>query len=339
MDSPLARAPQSDAERMPRRFDLYLEVQCQRVGVRLWLPVDAIPTQLWFCLPGGYMSRDYFDLRVPGNDSHSLAHAMVRRGFAVAAMDPPGIVSSDDGGDRYRHTPESVADAAAEACAQLVVGLRGGDLLNGVPALPIAHTLGLGHSMGAMFTVVQQQRAGSHAGIALLGFSTRGLPEYLPEQVKPLLADRTTLHAQRETMARAMFKHMGEMQTGGGDNDLYGRRGAEADGIRALAQCRAPLLPVPAFTSMLPDNVGPEAAEIAQPVFIGLGSADMAGPPHEAPAAFRASRDITLHILPETGHSHFLFPSRAGLFQRLTHWASGIAAQAAPTSTSNESRP
>ncbi len=339
MQTPLAREARSEGAQAVRSLDLHFAVGAQQVGVRLWLPAETTPTQLWFCLPGGYMSREYFDLRVPGNDSHSLAYAMTARGFAVAAMDPPGIGSSDDGGDRYCHTPESVADAAAEACAQLMAGLRQGDLIEGVPALPIAHSLGLGHSMGAMFTVMQQHRAHSHAGIALLGFSTRGLPEYLPESVKPVLADRPTLHAQREAMARAMFAHMGEMQTGGGDNDLYGRRGAEVDGVRALAQCRAPLLPVPAFTSMLPENVGPEAATIDVPVFIGLGSADMAGPPHEAPAAFRASRDIVLHILPETGHSHFLFPSRAGLFQQLTHWASGIAASAAPTSTPNESRP
>jgi len=321
-----------------RSFELTLVVDDARVGVRLWLPEQEQPSQLWFCLPGGYMSREYFDLRVPGNDSHSFAYAMAGRGYAVAAMDPPGIGASDDGGDRYRHTPESLADAAADACRQLCEGLRAGSLIDGVAPLPIAHSLGVGHSMGAMITALQQQRAASHAGIALLGFSTRGLPEYVPDTVTPLLADRSALHAQREAMARAMFERMGEMQSGGGDIDLYGRRGAEADGVRALSGCRAPLLPVPAFTSMLPDNVGPEAAEIRQPVFIGLGSRDMAGPPHQVPAAFSGSHDVVLHILPETGHSHFLFPSRAALFQRLAHWASGINAPSAPTSTSNESR-
>lgn len=333
MNQPLARVMATERSQGVRSDALVLDTEVARVGVRLWLPEQGAPSQLWFCLPGGYMSREYFDLRVPDNDSHSFAHAMVRAGFAVAAMDPPGVGASDDGGDRYRHTPESLADAAAEACRLLCEGLRSGSLLDGVAAVPITHSLGIGHSMGAMITVLQQQRAASHAGIALLGFSTRGLPEYVPDAVTPLLADRQALHAQRESMARAMFERMGEMQSGGGDNDLYGRRGAEADGVRALSNCRAPLLPVPAFTSMLPDNVGPEAAQIRQPVFIGLGSRDMAGPPHQVPAAFTGSSDVLLHILPETGHSHFLFPSRAGLFQRLVHWASGIAAQSAPTST------
>ena len=99
------------------------------------------------------------------------------------------------------------------------------------------------------------------------------------------------------------------------------------DGVRALAGCRARLLPVPAFCSMLPDNIGPEAARIDVPVFIGLGSRDMAGPPHQVPAAFSGSGDLTLQVLPATGHSHFLFPSRAGLFRRLAHWAAYAAAR------------
>ena len=76
---------------------------------------------------------------------------------------------------------------------------------------------------------------------------------------------------------------------------------------------------------------GPEAAEVAVPVFIGLGSRDMAGAPHAVPAAFTGSGDVCLHILPGAGHSHFLFPSRAGLFRRLAHWATRVAAPEATT--------
>ena len=38
--------------------------------------------------------------------------------------------------------------------------------------------------------------------------------------------------------------------------------------------------------------------------FLGLGERDMAGPTHQIPAAFHKSRDVTLHILKEAGHSH-----------------------------------
>ena len=64
-----------------------------------------------------------------------------------------------------------------------------------------------------------------------------------------------------------------------------------------------------------------EAARIDVPLLLALGERDIAGPTHQVPAAFTASRDICLHILPETGHSHFLFPARTGLFNRLGGWA------------------
>lgn len=311
-----------------QRLDFQPELNGQRLGLSLWLPAHGSAETLIFCLPGGHMTRGYFDLRAADNDSHSFARALAARGFAVAAMDHPGIGDSDDGGDVYRHTPESLADAAAAACQWLCESLRAGTLAEDVAPLPGLRSIGLGHSMGAMISVLAQQRHALHAAVAVLGFSTRGLPEYVPEAVQPLLADRETLKSQRVELARAMFAKMGEGSgRDGGDNDIYGRDGAEADGIRALADCRARLLPVPAFCSMLPDNIGPEAAEIDVPVFIGLGSRDMAGPPHQVPAAFSGSGDVTLQILPQTGHSHFLFPSRAGLFRRLAHWAALAAAR------------
>lgn len=321
------------------RIDLRPDIDGQPLGLSLWLPESDAPTALFFCLPGGHMTRDYFDLRVPGNDSHSFACAMTARGFAVAAMDHPGIGGSDDsdnggdiddGGDLYRHTPESLADAAAGTCGWLCDELRAGNVVEGMAPLPRLQAIGLGHSMGAMITVLAQQRHRAYSAVAVLGFSTRGLPEYVPADVQALLKDRDTLKTQRVALARALFARMGEGNGRGGsgnDADIYGREGAEADGIRALAGCRAPLLPVPAFCSMLPDNVGPEAAEISVPVFIGLGSRDMAGPPHQVPAAFSGSDDVTLKVLPATGHSHFLFPSRAGLFRRLAHWATYVAAR------------
>ncbi|MCK5769723.1 alpha/beta fold hydrolase [Algiphilus sp.] len=313
-----------------RQHDLVLDAGGTRVGASVWLPDGAAPAALFFCLPGGHMTRGYFDLRVPGNDSHSFARAMAAQGFAVAAIDHPGTGDSDDGGDRYRHTPESLADVAAAACGRIVTGLRAGSLVPGAAPVAALPTIGVGHSMGAMITVLHQQREPTHAAIAVLGFSTRGLPEYVPEQVRALLDDRDALRAQRVELARAMFAAMGE-SSGGGDGDIYGREGAESDGILALRDCRAPLLPTAAFCSMLPDNVGPEAAEVAVPVFIGLGSRDMAGAPHKVPAAFTGSGDVCLHILPGAGHSHFLFPSRAGLFRRLAHWATRVAAPEATT--------
>jgi pimeloyl-ACP methyl ester carboxylesterase len=106
---------------------------------------------------------------------------------------------------------------------------------------------------------------------------------------------------------------------------LFAGVAAEPRGIEAIKAARDRMLPVPAFMSMLPGNVAPEAAQIDVPVFLALGERDIAGPPHQIPAAFPNSRDLSLHILPESGHSHFLFPARAGLFNRLSGWARRVA--------------
>jgi hypothetical protein len=63
------------------------------------------------------------------------------------------------------------------------------------------------------------------------------------------------------------------------------------------------------------------------PVFLGLGDRDIAGPPHGIPAIFPHSRDITLTVLPETGHCQFIFPSRAELFRRIGEWTQFVVRQ------------
>jgi pimeloyl-ACP methyl ester carboxylesterase len=176
--------------------------------------------------------------------------------------------------------------------------------------------------MGAMLTVLQQAQFGQHAAIAVLGFSTRGLPEYLAGEARALAQDPAAARREVVRLAKAMFKDsypsIGKSSDG---SQLYAGLHADPAGIQAIKAAREKLLPVPAFMSMLPGNVAAEAARIDVPVFVGLGELDMAGPPLEAPKAFTASPAVTFHLLPQAGHSHFLFTARAGLFDALALWA------------------
>jgi len=76
--------------------------------------------------------------------------------------------------------------------------------------------------------------------------------------------------------------------------------------------------------SMIPGSTAPECAQIDTPLLLGVGDRDIAGPPHEIPASFPASRDLTLLVLPATGHCHFVFDSRHGLFERVASWCEAI---------------
>ena len=297
------------------------------VAASVWLPAGplAVPAAL-LCLAGGNMNRRYFDLDAAGDDSFSFAAQMTARGFVVIALDHLGLGESTRPVDGYALLPDLIAGANAHATATLLKRLRDGTLHAAVPALPRLRSIGVGHSMGAMLTVLQQARAFQHAGVALLGFSTKGLPQYVPADVRELSTDPVAVRARLVEFAQRMFVvPYPRIRSSGNGAEVYGSAKADPRGIAALKAATDCLLPVPAFLSMILGNVASEAAQIEVPVFLGLGDRDMAGPPHEIPAAFPASRDVSLLVLPDTGHSHFLFASRTALFDRLAWWARGLA--------------
>lgn len=319
---------------IPRSIELRLDAELTLDGeaalqvaasVRLPGRVDDASIAL-VCLAGGNMNRRYYDLRVEGDDSFSFAAQMTARGFIVVTIDHLGLGDSTRPADGYALTADVIVAANAHATTQILARLRGGRLADEVPALPALRSLGVGHSMGAMLTVLQQAHSHPHAGIALLGFSTRGLPTFVPEDVRALSASE--VRARLVEFAQRMFvvPYPRIRGSGGGEKNaaLYGSSGADPRGVAALKAATDCLLPVPAFLSMVPGNVAPEAARIDVPVLLMLGEHDMAGPPDEAPRAFVASPDVRLEILPGAGHSHFLFASRVQLYERLATWAHSL---------------
>lgn len=310
--------------------------QSLHIAIDVHARADALNRQqplALVCLPGGGMNRRYFDLRAgdlqaaDGDDSYSFAAQMTRRGFIVIAVDHPGIGDSDRPQDGYALTPNVIAEANERAVMQVLQSLRSGGLLPGLEPLPGLQSILVGHSMGALMSVLQQSAHANHRAIALLGFSTRGLPEFVPPQARELAADMAAVRAQLVPLARATFvePYPAVKTAAKRSDDLYGGAAAEPAGVAALKAAVDRILPVPAFLSMIPGNVLPEARALKVPVFIGVGERDMVGPPREIPASFEASTDITLLVLPETGHSHFLFASRHRLFDRLADWAQSVS--------------
>jgi pimeloyl-ACP methyl ester carboxylesterase len=294
------------------------------VAVEVIAPPDPKPVAL-VCLPGGGMSKRYFDLQVPDDDSFSFAAQMAARGFICVLVDHLGVGDSSRPADGYALTAEVLTQANARATESVLDKLRDGSLFKELSAIPKVTSVGVGHSMGAMLTITQQALARQHRGIAVLGFSTRGLPEYLMGEARELARDLSAARREVVRLARATFRTdypvIGRTEDGA---SLYAGKTAEPAGVEAIKAARQPLLPVTAFMSMLPGNVAPEAAAIDVPVFVGLGERDMAGPPLEAPKAFTASPAVTLEVLPGAGHSHFLFPARVQLFDALAAWAAKL---------------
>jgi pimeloyl-ACP methyl ester carboxylesterase len=282
---------------------------------------------LLVCLPGGGMNRGYFDLQPDdGDTSFSFARQMSARGFHVLTMDHLGIGDSTRPVDGYALNTQLLAQANDEALQQVLA-----DLCRKMPNLK---SVGIGHSMGAMLTLVQQAQYAPHAAIALLGFSTRGLPDYTPPAQAQLANDPEQLREQLPALAKRMFREpYPRVQRDPQAKGIFGGSTADPRGVAALkAASDEPLLPLAAYHSMLPGNVALDAAKINVPVYLAVGDRDMAGPPQQIPAAFTASRDIELQVLAETGHAHFLFASRHALFDRLAIWTRYVTAPRVPLS-------
>jgi pimeloyl-ACP methyl ester carboxylesterase len=295
------------------------------VVVEIVTPERPKPLAL-VCLPGGAMTRRYYDL-LPAHpdESFSFARQMAARGFLCVLVDHLGVGESTRPPDGYALTADILAAANADATEQVLTRINNGSAVKDLPPMPDIRSVGVGHSMGAMLTVLQQAQYPRHAGIAVLGFSTRGLPEYLPPEARELAGDPVAARREVPRLARAMFREdypkIGRSSDG---SQLYAGLHADPVGVEAIKSARERLLPVPAYMSMLPGNVAPEAARIDVPVFVGLGELDIAGSPQEAPQAFTASPAVELVVLPKTGHSHFIFGGRHELFDRLAGWLDAL---------------
>jgi len=268
---------------------------------------EGAPRAALFCFPGGGLDRRYFDLDAKGR---SFARALVARGFAVVTVDSLGWGESSRPRDGFALVPEVIAAANARVVATL-----GADLDEGGPRLM---RIGVGHSLGALLAIVQQAEHESFDALVLLGASTRGL--------RQLLSDEELAYADRPEAARAELVRLARKRSGGEAwfelpaiaraGAIFGG-GADPAALAAMRRVGCDVVSVPALFSMIPGCAAPWAERVRVPIFLGLGERDITGPPHEVVASFPASHDVTLHVLPATGHSHFAHPTCEPLFARV----------------------
>jgi pimeloyl-ACP methyl ester carboxylesterase len=314
-----------------RRSDVRIDVPGgHAVATRIVLP-DPLPADgpvaVLCCVPGGGTTGAYFDLVVPGNDgagddSYSFAAFAARRGFAVVTVDNLGTGGSGRP-DVMRLLPATVAEANSVAFAAAVAGLRAG----GHPPV----TIGVGHSMGGMLTILAQAADRAHAAIAPLGFTTSGLPEILAPRERLLVGapGRFTDELADVAAERAARPRVEVLREAPDFRFPFHLDDSPAPALRALAAVTTNLLPAPGLLSMLPGNVAEAAARIRVPVFLGVGDHEHWHEAAELAAQYPASPDVTVYVLRRAAHNHTVAPTRLELYRRLTHWAEGVAEAAA----------
>ncbi len=286
-------------------------------------PHPRSPPTALFCLPGGALTRAYYDLLA---DDCSFARSLVARGFIVVTLDPLGTGGSSRPLNGFELTPDVLAKANAAAVDRICSDLRAGAVPGGGPLAQDLRTIGVGHSLGAMLTVMQQARAPRHAALMLFGYGTRGLAPALSPEEAAFAGDPTGARENVVRLARARSSEPYPAVNSSQGRGFFAGKGADRRAVDALQSARTELLITAGLFAMIPGSSAPECACLNVPIFLAVGDQDIAGPPHEIPASFPASPDVTLLVLPATGHCHFLFASRQHLFARASAWLESVVA-------------
>jgi alpha-beta hydrolase superfamily lysophospholipase len=276
------------------------------------------------CLPGGFLSRRYYDMEVDGDRRYSFAEAMARRGLVTLAFDHVGVGESTkpdpiEGG--YALGVDAIARANQCALEQALDRLRegGGE---GLPALAPLPTIGVGHSMGSKLVVEQQAIARPHRALLLFSFTTSGLPGFLGEEEKRYANDAI---AARAALAELTRKTMGSPyppRATGSESDrsaAFGVGTAPPMAEKALRQASTNLLAMAGLLSMIPGGYKPSADAIDVPVFVVVGDHDLHDERGLA-AMLPASPEVTPFVLEDCWHCHFVANTHEKLFARVADW-------------------
>jgi len=303
----------------------------RRLAADVFVPEQlAEPATILVCVPGGGMSRGYFDVDAPGeHGNYSMARHLVAQGFVVVTIDPPGVGDSDVPDDGYELTVQRVADVCARGVDRVLAQLHD-DGIDGT-------AIGVGHSAGAMITVALQARHRPYAALGLFGFGNNGRVAAGESQMGDVFAELEALddleefHRRVADLAAQRFgTPLPRSSNTSTSPFLLGGMEVPDAVLDALGEVKSNLIAVVGLTSMVSGSIAAEMAAVDVPVFLGIGERDITGPAHAIPAAFPAAPEVLLYVLPGAGHNHNVAPNRELLWDRLATWIRTLPSVAGP---------
>ena len=272
------------------------------------------------CLAGGTYDKHYWHIDIDGHPGYSFGEHLADNGFVVIAVDHLGIGDSTDPITSGPLGLELLAKGDAEVARQIREALRRGDLHQDLPTtLPL---IGVGHSMGACLTTMVQAMAGPYDAVVLLGYGVQITNVY--EET----ADAAELEERIQQTIEVSCRVAGAKPT---DIHVYAPRGYLADLFYAgevpqdvidtdtAVQSRVPLRAAAEVTT--PGMVEHYAPRVDVPVFLGFGAAlDVSPNPYAEPTNYTGSPDVTLYLVPNSGHCHNFASHRTQLWDRIASW-------------------
>lgn len=309
----------SPAVPLPGRHEIAVDVAVPECAGR-----DAATVAL-ACLPGGFLSRRYFDLDPGGPHRYSFSEAMAGRGFATLAFDHLGTGESTkpEPAERgFELGVEAIARINQFALDRALERLTAGDPGAGLPPLELGATVGVGHSMGSMLTVEQQALARPHRALVLFSFTTRGVPAFLNGAQRALAGDPARARRELGALARASW---GSPYPERASDGAPGRRAAFGVGTAPplaealLHDASTNLLGIAGLLSMIPGGYAPPAEAIDVPVYVLVGDHDLHdahGLREELPRA----PVVETRTLADCWHCHFVANGRETIWRGVGDW-------------------
>jgi alpha-beta hydrolase superfamily lysophospholipase len=285
-------------------------------------PADAHAVLV--CLAGGTYDKHYWHIDIDGHSGYSFGEHLAGSGFVVIAVDHLGIGDSTDPTASGPVGLELLAKGDAEVAHQIRERLRRGDLHQELPtALPV---VGVGHSMGACLTTMVQATVHPYDAVVLLGYGVQITNVYEDT------ADAAALEERIQQTIEASCQLAGAKPT---DAHVYAPRGYLADLFYAgevpqevidadtAVQSRVPLRAAAEVTT--PGMVEQYARRVDVPVFLAFGAAlDVSPNPYAEPTNYTGSPDVTLHLVPNSGHCHNFASHRTQLWDRIATWVQTV---------------
>ena len=293
-----------------------------------------------FAFPGGGYNRRYFSLDVYEDERRGQAGWHAERGWVFAACDYLGAGDSTHPGDPGRLTFEDIAAANHATVHEVLRRLRAGTIGAAVPKLDAPFTIGIGHSLGAAFLIVQQGQFGTFDAIGVFGSSARHTSAWVPTGTRRL-PRRFVPRGTNVARLSPKIHHdaVPEMATGP-DGMPRGTPGFHFENVSREIVVRdmvdyptrggrmpvwgSATMPPCTVTVMSPGAVAPEAAMISCPVLLGFGERDLSADPRAEPSAYPSATDVSLFVCSGMAHMHNFAIPRQRLWSRLQAWGDAI---------------
>jgi pimeloyl-ACP methyl ester carboxylesterase len=267
---------------------------------------------------GGSYDKRYHHAVIEGYPGYSAAEHLAAKGNIVLLLDHLGVGESTRLPQQRKATRQVVALATHAAAMQFHERFRAGNLHPCLTAIADFVRIGGGHSMGGMLVIIQQAEHRTYDGVMVMGYTAEGV--------------HFTMNGRK--LRAADFIPAGEAPDYSRNERAPLREGFHwedvPDAVIAVDDTLAVETPsCIGLDSIRTRIVAEEAGRIDVPVYICLGERDVSPDPHAEPGYYRSSRDVTLHILPKSGHCQTFASTRHQMWDRMHDWSRWVS-QTAP---------